>query len=205
MELKAFVSYSKSVETGLDGTIGMAFSKYNPNENFMSQLAKATSATPLTNYQFYFTQTNQNENDLYPLYNGTLIFSAAPVKSYQDNFFQAGEADVDEQIYNMGMSDLQNVASDIVINPFLKFELANLTFGLPKVQSSQVFYSKFSGTTYLTSMTQGIHLPNAIYEYMNSNFFQWICYDVNNLDSQSTYFFEKTSSYLPLEECECKG
>ena len=36
MELKAFVSYSKSVETGLDGTIGMAFSKYNPNENFMS-------------------------------------------------------------------------------------------------------------------------------------------------------------------------
>ena len=79
MDLRAFVSYSKSVETGLDGTIGMAFSKYNHDENFMGKLAEATSATPLTNYQFYFTQTNINENDLYPLYNGTLIFSAAPV------------------------------------------------------------------------------------------------------------------------------
>ena len=75
MDLTAFVSYSRSVETGLDGTIGMAFSKYNPNMNFMSNLANSVSSTPLTNFQFYFTQTNTNENDLYPLYNGTLIFS----------------------------------------------------------------------------------------------------------------------------------
>ena len=40
---------------------------------------------------------------------------------------------------------------------------------------------------------------------MNNNFFQWICYDVNDLDNEKNYIFTKTQSYLPLEECECKG
>ena len=89
MPLRAFVSYNTSVETGLDGTIGMAFSSAQANykQNFMAQLASKTSGIELNNYQFYFTQTNTNEDDLYQLYNGTLIFSEEPRNYYQSNFY----------------------------------------------------------------------------------------------------------------------
>ena len=77
-------------------------------------------------------------------------------------------------------SDLATIASDVLVNPFLQFPLDNLSLQSPKIQSSAVFFSKFEQHVSLTPMTQGIHLPNSIYNYMEQNFFQWICTEVSN-------------------------
>ena len=36
----------------------------------------------------------------------------------------------------------------------------------------------FDNDVWLTPMTQGIHLPGSIYNYMQENFFTWICSEV---------------------------
>lgn len=40
MNLKVFVSYMNSPENGLNGILGVARSRYNPDYNFMYQLSQ---------------------------------------------------------------------------------------------------------------------------------------------------------------------
>jgi len=50
-------------------------------------------------------------------------------------------------------------------------------------------------------MTQAIHLPTSIYEYMDDNFFQWICDEVVNFGIETEIYLDYSQSYLSLDEC----
>ena len=54
-------------------------------------------------------------------------------------------------------------------------------------------------------MTQGIHLPNSIFDYMQENFFQWICSAVENFQEYDQDYFRLSQSFLALDDCQCKG
>ena len=54
-------------------------------------------------------------------------------------------------------------------------------------------------------MTQGINLPDSIYDYMDDNFFSWICNRVENYNATEAQYLDLSQSYLALDECQCKG
>ena len=52
-------------------------------------------------------------------------------------------------------------------------------------------------------MTQGLQLPYSIYEYLEKNFFKWICNTSSETGADA--LLDPTQTYLDLKECECKG
>ena len=121
------------------------------------------------------------------------------------DYFMAGKVDTDQQIKDAGFDDLLNLSTDVEINPFLSLKMNNITLGSPNIQSSQVIFSDYGSSVYLTPQTQGIHLPTSIYDYMEDNFFQWICYKVDNFNSTIQQYLDLSQTYLALDECYCKG
>ena len=76
------------------------------------------------------------------------------------------------------------------VNPFLLLPLDNLSFNDMLIQNNHVYFEDFNQDVYLTTATQGIHLPKSIYTYMESIFFKTLCVDpsVNS----------KEQNFLPL-------
>ena len=44
-------------------------------------------------------------------------------------------------------------------------------------------------------------MPTSIYNYMDTNFFDWLCIDVGVDDNDA----DKTSTAIPLKNCQCDG
>ena len=66
LDLTVFVSYMASPETGLNGFLGLAYSNYNDKMNFVTQFSEATTGIQISNYQWYYEQTDSNDpNSLY--------------------------------------------------------------------------------------------------------------------------------------------
>ena len=78
-----------------------------------------------------------------------------------------------------------------------------MALGTPQIQSSQVFFGNFGNDVYLTPATQGIHLPDAIFVYMDTQFFQHLCATAS--DYGATEFYDISQTYLELDECQCTG
>ena len=64
-----------------------------------------------------------------------------------------------------------------------------------------MFYSDYGKEVYYTPLAQGMHLPYSIFEYMDENFFDWICHTPR--DGTDSNF--DVNAYMILDRCECKG
>ena len=55
-------------------------------------------------------------------------------------------------------------------------------------------------------MTQGLHIPTSIYNYMDRNFFKWICNSSEETqDTEASEILTPSQAYLSMQDCECKG
>jgi hypothetical protein len=79
--------------------------------------------------------------------------------------YAAGEIDVADLVQGTDLSSMTKV------NPFLLLPLNNLSFNDMLIQNNHVYFEDFNHDVYLTTATQGIHLPKSIYTYMESIFF----------------------------------
>lgn len=102
-----------------------------------------------------------------------------------DGYRQVSQINFDQQIRDLGFTDL---ATAVNINPFLQMPLDDMIFGQPQIQSDQIFFSDFGKQVSLTPATQGIHIPYSIFEFMDINFFNYICLNISRGDD--SYFFE---------------
>ena len=104
------------------------------------------------------------------------------------------------------MQDLSLLPTSTIINPFLSMPLELIKFGSPNVQGTQIFLDGFGNQAYLTPGTQGIHLPTAIYDYLDEHFFQQLCKEVPNFSVfNDSNTFTLSQTYLALDQCQCKG
>jgi len=105
--------------------------------------------------------------------------------------FEAGEIDIASLVKDIDLKSLD------MVNPFLLLPLDNLSFNDMLIQKNHVYFEDFSHDVYLTTATQGIHLPLSIYTYMQSIFFDNLCVEPS--------INSKEQNFLPLKECQCDG
>jgi len=59
----------------------------------------------------------------------------------------------------------------------------------------------FANSIVLTPSVAATHMPTSIFDYMEENFFSWLCTLPGDLDN----FANNTSIAVPLENCQCNG
>ena len=169
----------------------------------MVQLNRYTAGFQFKDYTFEFKQLDNA--DAISQYNGTLVFNEGEDLD-TDIYIEAGKVNVDQQIEDAKFTDLLSLDRSVVINPFLQMNLTDIQFGLPTVQGNEIFVSDFSTSVQLTPSTQGIHLPEPIFDYLETQFFSQICTSVPNFAKVNrTQPYDLSQVYLALDQCECKG
>ena len=69
------------------------------------------------------------------------------------------------------------------------------------LQQNQIFVTDFAKTISLLPGSAATHMPTSIYNYMNTNFFQYLCDDPDVGDNKR----DLTSEAIPLKNCQCEG
>ena len=73
------------------------------------------------------------------------------------------------------------VDSDIltkpIVNPFLTLKMSQISFHTVLLQENQIFVTNFLEQISLTPAMAATHVPESIYDYMDENFFRYLCSD----------------------------
>ena len=62
------------------------------------------------------------------------------------------------------------------VNPFFSLKLEQLDFKSVLLQDNQIFVGTFDPTISLILASAATHIPTTIYDYMQENFFNYICH-----------------------------
>ena len=79
--------------------------------------------------------------------------------------------------------------------------LEQLSFRDVLLQGNQIYVEKFETSIKLIPGSTATHMPTSIYNYMQENFFQYLCVSPNEDSNNATL----TSIAVPLKNCQCNG
>ena len=69
----------------------------------------------------------------------------------------------------------QNLFDMSPVNPFLQMNLEQLNFRSVLLQGNQIYVEKFETSIKLIPGSTATHIPVSIYNYMEDNFFDYLC------------------------------
>ena len=61
------------------------------------------------------------------------------------------------------------------IRPFLDLKMSQISFSTVLLQENQIFVTDFQEQITLTPASAATHIPQSIYNYMDENFFSYLC------------------------------
>lgn len=110
-----------------------------------------------------------------------------------------GTTDLTAQL--RGYTSEDDLYNDPEPNPFYFYALEDLTFSSVLLENNEVFVTIEETEVILTPATPATHLPVPLYEYMKSNFFDWVCAPSDPVGNPAN----STSIVTPLMTCQCNG
>lgn len=146
---------------------------------------------PTTYLHYYF----ESDTESIDLFHGFIGFSDDD--SDIDGMTFGGQVIISDQLNG----DSVDLFLKPTVNPFLDLPLSQLAFKDVLLQDNQIFVNDFSPEISLIIASAATHIPTTIYDYMDENFFKYICET-----SGSEYNrIVRTSTAVPLATCECNG
>eukprot|EP00354_Favella_ehrenbergii_P004465 CAMPEP_0170451608 /NCGR_PEP_ID=MMETSP0123-20130129/789_1 /TAXON_ID=182087 /ORGANISM="Favella ehrenbergii, Strain Fehren 1" /LENGTH=129 /DNA_ID=CAMNT_0010713349 /DNA_START=549 /DNA_END=938 /DNA_ORIENTATION=- len=90
------------------------------------------------------------------------------------------------------------------VRPFLDLDMDQISFKTVLLEENQIFVIDFGPSISVTPACAATHLPLSIYDYMDENFFRYLCYD-NKMQGDFKLIGNYTSFAAPMKSCQCDG
>ena len=188
MDLTIFVAIGDPADSGLDGTLALCVVPNNSTWQDVS-IFHRYQELPRIYITYDFTETDG-------LYYGTLEF-ADDIDTIE-GMTLGGQSIVQDQIY---LSDSTSVYLNDTVNPFIQIDLEQLSFKDVLLQTNQIYVKKFNTSIKIIPGSAATHMPTSIYDYMEENFFSYLCVQPGDDDNN----ISQTSNAVPLKNCQCNG
>ena len=86
--------------------------------------------------------------------------------------------------------------------------MSQISFKTVLLQENQIFVTDFMEQINLTPASAATHLPNSIYQYMNDNFFDYLCQGLEkvvDINNKNVTIKDLSSYAAPMQSCQCSG
>ena len=194
VDFTIFLAIGTPPDHGLDGMLSVCVTPLTWDWYQVSLMGKIEEKYSWDT--IYVTYLFPRKNDHYE---GFVEF-ASTSDGYEKRFTYGGTSLLaDDLLGSAKLFDLPKV------NPFLNITMPQIKFNSVHLQNNQIFVTDFKTSISMTPASAGTHLPKTIFEYMDENFFQYLCESPDNRHVLDGYNLQgnMTSYAAPLASCSC--